>query len=49
MGRLLQDLRYGARMLVHQPGFTAAAAFTPALAIGANTVIFSFANVLPSP
>ena len=46
MSTLVQDLRYGVRSVLAQPGFSLVVILTLALAIGANTVTFSFTNIL---
>ena len=46
MSTFFQDLKFGVRLLAKTPGFTAIAALSLALGIGANTTIFTLVNAV---
>src|SRR5262245_1348893 len=43
---IINDIRYGLRSLLAQPGFMAVCVFSIALGIGVNTALFSFLNAV---
>ena len=45
MIEIVRDIRVGGRILLKNPGYTTVVVLTLALAIGANTIIFSFADL----
>lgn len=49
MSIFLQDLRYGMRMIVRNPGFTLIAVLTLALGIGVNTTLFTMFHLFDRP
>jgi len=46
MRTLLQDMRYGVRLLFKQPAFSVAAALVLSLGIGGSSAMFSIVNTL---